>query len=209
MKVLKVILGTSVQIWCNIVSLICISRNHPVFYSDIVYKLRRVKGETNVISSGLKIVKRLRRRQYDPAIIERNIGLVLGPFTVLYRLFLKRCTLTNKAVGYIWRACLNLDPQMRQGHDPRPLWLLVGTSSAFGPELAYRLRVAQPTLMDVPMYFLQTIMLLYMFVYHIFYLSALVGCWSSVSLRRIIYKFLNVCPFDYTAVAVSWKVERS
>ena len=29
------------------------------------------------------------------------------------------------------------------------------------------------------------------------------------SLRRIIYKFLNVCPFDYTAVAVSGKVERS
>ena len=24
----------------------------------------------------------------------------------------------------------------------------------------------------------------------------LVGCWSSVSIRRIIYKFLNVCPFD-------------
>ena len=41
---------------------------------------------------------------------------------------------------------------MRQGPDPRPLWLLVGTPSAFGPELAYRLRVAQPTLMDVPIY---------------------------------------------------------
>ena len=34
----------------------------------------------------------------------------------------------------------------------------------------------------------------------------LVGCWSSVYIRRIIYKFLNVCPFDYTAVAVSGKV---
>ena len=38
---------------------------------------------------------------------------------------------------------------------------------------------------------------------------SLVGCWSSVSIRRIIYKFLNVCPFDYTTVAVSGKVERS
>ena len=72
---------------------------HPVFYGDLVYKLRRVKGEANFISSGSKIVKRLRRRQYDPAIIERTIGLVLGPFTALYRSFLKRCTLTNKAVG--------------------------------------------------------------------------------------------------------------
>ena len=72
---------------------------HPVFYGDLVYKLRRVKGEANFISSGSKIVKRLRRRQYDPAIIERTIGLVLGPFTALNRSFLKR--LTNKAVGTI------------------------------------------------------------------------------------------------------------
>ena len=74
---------------------------HPAFYGDLVYKLRRVKGEANFISSSSKIVKRLRRRQYDPAIIERTIGLVLGPFTALYRSFLKRCTLTNKAVGTI------------------------------------------------------------------------------------------------------------
>ena len=74
---------------------------HPVFYGDLVYKLRRVKGEANCISSVSKIVKRLQSRQYDPAIIERTIGLVLGPFTAVYRSFLKRCTLTNKAVGAI------------------------------------------------------------------------------------------------------------
>ena len=37
-------------------------------------------------------------------------------------------------------------------------------------------------------------------------LSALFGCWSSAFLRRIIYKFLNVCPFDYTAFAISGNV---
>ena len=77
---------------------------------------------------------------------------MLGPFTALYRSFLKRCTLTNKAVETIWRA-LSKPPQRRQGPDPRPLWLLVGTPLAFRPELAYWLRVAQPTLMDVPIYF--------------------------------------------------------
>ena len=51
------------------------------------------------ISSRGAIVKRLRRRQYDPAIIERTIGLVLGTFTTLYGSFLKRYTLTNNAVG--------------------------------------------------------------------------------------------------------------
>ena len=166
---------------------LCITRNRsPCLLGDLVYKLRRVKGEANFISSGSKIVKRLRRRQYDPAIIERTNGLVLGPFTALYRSFLKRCTLTNKAVGTIWRV-LSKPHQRRQGPDPRPLWLLVGTPSAFGPELAHRLRVAQPTLMDFTRYFWYTFILLYMFVY--FYdLSTLAGCWSSVYIRRIIYK---------------------
>ena len=62
------------------------------------------------------------------------------------------CTLTNKAVGTIWRALYKL-PQRRQCPDPRPLWVLVKTPSAFGLQLAYRLLVAQPTLMDAPIYF--------------------------------------------------------
>ena len=115
------------------------------------------------------------------SIIEMTIGLVLGPFTALYRSFLKRCTLTNKAVGTIWRA-LSKPPQRRQVPDPRPLWLLFGTPSAFGPEHAYRLRVAQPTLMDVPIYFWYTIILLYMFVYHIFMTSPL---WLTIGPRSL------------------------
>ena len=58
------------------------------------------------------------------------------------------------------------------------------------------------------------IFLLY-FIYHLcltcnyFYdLSAWGGCWFVVYIRRFIYKFLNVCPFDYTAVAVSGKGAR-
>ena len=139
-------------------------------------------------------MKRLRRRQYDPVIIERTIGLVLGPFTALYRSFLKRCTLTNKAVGTIWRA-LSKPPQRRQGTDTRPLWLSVGTPSASRPELAYRLRVAHPTLMDVPIYFWYTIILLYMFncVPYFYDLSALVGCWSSVSRDKEDYLHIFRC----------------
>ena len=78
---------------------------HPVFYGDLhlVYKLKRVKGETNLISSCSKILKRLRRRQYDPVIIERSRGIVFDPFTALYRSFPKRCTLTSKAVWTIFR----------------------------------------------------------------------------------------------------------
>ena len=110
--------------------------SHPVFYGDLVNKLRRVKDAPNFISSSSKIVKHLRRRQYDPLIIERTICLVLDPSTALYGPFLKHCTLTNKAVGTIWRT-LSKPPQRRQGPDPRPLWLLVGTPSAIRPELAF------------------------------------------------------------------------
>ena len=46
---------------------------------------------------GFEIVKCLWCPQYDPVIIERTIGLVLGPFTALNRSFLKNCTLTKKA----------------------------------------------------------------------------------------------------------------
>ena len=80
---------------------VSIGTTHPVFYGDLVYKLRRVKDKPNFISSGLKIVKRLRRRQHDPLLIEMTIGFMLCPFTALYISFLKRCTLTNKAVETI------------------------------------------------------------------------------------------------------------
>ena len=73
---------------------------------------------------------------YNPWMVCTTIGLVLGPCTALCKLFLKHCTLTNKAVGTIWRA-LSKPPQRRQGPDLRPLWLLVGTPSAIRPELAF------------------------------------------------------------------------
>ena len=153
-------------------------------------KIRRVREEANFISSDSKNSERLRRRQYDQAIIEKDYTLVLDPFTSLYRSFLKRCTLTNKAVGTIWQA-LSKAPQRRQSPESSPLWLFIGTPSA------YKLRVAQPTLMDVPIYFLiYYYITISKFVYHIFYyLSALVGCWSSVFMRRINYKFFKCVSF--------------
>ena len=132
---------------------------------------------------------------------------MLGPSTALYGPFLKHCTLTNKEVWTIWRA-LSKPPQRRQGHDLRPLWLLVKTPSAIRLELDFsRAEHSQPY-SDVTIYFF----LLY-YIYHLcftcidFYdLSAWDGCWFVVFIRRFIYKFLNVCPFDYTAVAGSGKV---
>ena len=132
----------------------------------------------------------------DPVNTEGTIGLVLCPLTALYRFFLKHCTLTYKAVGTIWRD-LSKTLQRRKGPDPRPLWFLVGAHLVH--DIAYSSRYLY-------------IFLIYCF-YHLtclvnnFYgLSALVDFWSAVFLRRLIYTFLNVRPFDYTAFAVSGKV---
>ena len=61
-----------------------------------------------------------------------------SPSTTMHRLFLKHCTLANKAMGTTWRALYR--PPRRQGH----LWLLVWTPTALGLKLAYRLRRQKP-----------------------------------------------------------------
>ena len=98
---------------------------HPVFYSDLLYKLRRVKDTPNVIQSGWRIVKRLRRWQHDPLIIERT--KCIGPSTVLYIPFINYFTLTSKVAGTLWRT-LYKPSQRRQGPDLRPL-LIVSRNS--------------------------------------------------------------------------------
>ena len=76
--------------------------DYPVFYGDLVYKLRRVKSAENFVLSDSKIVKRSRRRKYDSLTIERTIVLVFGLSTAVYRSFLECCTMTSMAVGTIW-----------------------------------------------------------------------------------------------------------
>ena len=155
--------------------------SHPVFYGDLVYKLRRVKDTTNFISWGSKIVKRLRRRQYDPLIIESTIGLVLGPCTALYIPFLRHCTLTNNAVWTIWRA-LSKPPQRRQGPDLRPLWLFVGTPSAIRPELAFSRAEHSLPYSDVT---------IYIYIFDISYLSSMLYVYRFLWPLRL--EWLLVC----------------
>ena len=160
------------------------------------------------VSSGSKIVKRLRRRKYDQGIIERTIGLVLCPSTALYSSFLKHCTLANKTVGTIRRG-LSKPPQRRQGPYPRPLWLLVGTPLVLWPELASRW--AEHSLiwrMYLYIYWYACTVFITLHVCVIIFMAS--PLWLVVGprpfIRRIIYKCLNACPFDYTAFAVSGKV---
>ena len=138
-------------------------------------------------------------------IIERTIGLVLGPCTALHKPFLKHCTLTNKAVGTIWWAS-SKPPQRRQGPDLRPLWLLVGTPSAIRLELAFSWAEHSLPYSDVTIYIFVILYLSSMLYVYLFLWPLRFSCWFVVNIGRFIYKFLNVCPFDYMAVAGSGKV---
>ena len=82
------------------------------------------------------------------------------------------------------------------------------TPAAIRPELAFSRAEHSLPYSDVTLY----IFLLY-HIYHLcftcidFYdLSAGGGWWFVVYIRRFIFKFLNMCPFDYTAVAGNGKV---
>ena len=84
-KVLQVILGAFIQIWWNIVSRISFWRNpSPGLLLWSSQQTMGVKCEANFLSSGSKIVKRLRLRKYDPVINEWT-----WPFYSLVQIFSK------------------------------------------------------------------------------------------------------------------------
>ena len=90
--------------------------------------------------------------------------------------------------------------------EPRPLWLLVWTLLVLGTELTSG--GAEHSL------FLRMSLNIFIYCfYHLsclwnnFYgLSALVDCWFGLCKEDFFDKFLNLCPFDYAAFAVSRKV---
>ena len=89
-------------------------------------------------------------------------------------------------MGTIWRD-FSKPLKGRQCPDPHLLWLSVGTPSALWPGLA--------STWAKHILFWLNIFLIYYF-HHLIYLcnyfyglSTLVGCWFSVFIRRIIYKF--------------------
>ena len=67
-------------------------------------------------------------------------------------------------------------------------------------------RYTGPIRMSLNIFLIYTIYQLCCLCIDFYYLFAWCGCWFVVYIRRFIYIFLNVCPFDYTAVAGSGKV---
>ena len=156
---------------------LCIS-NTPRYFS-FAYELMRLKERANFVSSGSKIARRLRRRQYNQFMIEKTIDLMPDPYTVLHWPFLKHSTLTKKAIETIWRSLSK--PQRQQDPDCCPLCLFVGTPSATIPELASILVEHSLPYVYVTEYVLvYNIYYLCCLINDIYYLSAWYGCWSVV-----------------------------
>ena len=153
-----------------------ILRNHsPGFlrWSCLQTKEGHMRHEFNLV--GLENRETPSTSSYDPTIVERTFGLVLCPFEALIRI-LERCILINKAVGTIRMTGLVLTYSETTGSwSPSPrdsfslwTWARVQTvrSTAFFKGWTY-------------------IFLIYYYYIRLcntfYYLSALVGCWSSVS----------------------------
>ena len=116
-KVLQVRLWAFVQIWWNIISRIYFWRNlSPGLLQWSSPQTKEGQRHSQVRLVGLDNSKTpLASKKYEPVIIERTIGIVIGPSKALYRSFPKHCTLTDKAMGTIW------PPKRRQGPDHHPI----------------------------------------------------------------------------------------
>ena len=69
----------------------------PIFYSDLVYKFKRIVGKPNFSDQFKKIVKRYIRVGYNLDIMRQSACLVLNPITVYSYGFLFNCTTMGQA----------------------------------------------------------------------------------------------------------------
>ena len=88
-----------------------------VFYGDLQTKEGKRRSEFHL--AGLKNSETPSSSSVWPSDHREDYRSCAWPYFSPVRSFLKRCTLTNKAVGTIWRV-LSKPPHMRQGPDPRP-----------------------------------------------------------------------------------------
>ena len=99
-------------LWHNLFSLLMINKlfpydedtnmigfniSEPIFYSDLVYKFKRIVGKPYFSDQFKKIVKRYIRVGYNLDIMRQSACLVLNPITVYSFGFLFNCTTVGQA----------------------------------------------------------------------------------------------------------------
>ena len=71
--------------------------SEPIFYGDLVYKLKRIVGKSSFSDQFRKIVKRYIRVGYNLDIMRQSAFLVLNPITINSYCFLFNCTTIGQA----------------------------------------------------------------------------------------------------------------
>lgn len=77
---------------CSLKSLLQQGISQPVFYGDLIYKLRKIKGNVNFSQLFVKTICRFKKKGYQHDILQRSAGLVINPSTVDYYAYLFGCT---------------------------------------------------------------------------------------------------------------------
>ena len=199
------------------------SFGHSAYFRNPFGKLSHLRAKYGKSPQNFLSIFTLRQHKFSPNVLIWSKYLSIMETTGWY-LSIDMCfVLVHCCVGMLMTSCLwgatpilgrkritLLQPEATGSWSPSPL---IVSWDSFSLWTWARVQTARSTACfngcPYSIFLVYYYIAIYVFVPHFFYLSALVGCWSSVSKRRIIYTFLNVCPFDYTAVAVSGKVEPS
>ena len=116
------------------------------------------------------------------------------------RLFRKHCTLTIQAVGTTWHAL----PNLRRSDEVPKLVPLIASRDSYSPLTSAHVQSTRRTTYSCRCHFI--FIATNICILNFYDLFVWDGCWSLVSIWRLIYIFLNVCTFDCTNVAGSGKV---
>ena len=137
--------------------------SHQVLYSDLEYKLRRVKGAINFTSLSWKIVRRIGRWHYSLLIIKRTTYVLWWTFVQpcygLYKLSRSFCTLIKRLFDGSWSSSL-----------------LMAILASFSPLIcsSFQMGGAQPTYVNNDKYFW------YCFCMDFYYIFSLKEVYSQI-----------------------------
>ncbi|MGH5019796.1 hypothetical protein ACRFGX_28735, partial [Klebsiella pneumoniae] len=66
--------------------------SQPVFYGDLIYKLKKIKSSVNFPTLFVRTIRKFKKKGYQEDILQRSAGLVIDPSTVNHFAYLFSCT---------------------------------------------------------------------------------------------------------------------
>ena len=75
--------------------------SEPEFYSDLVYKLKKIVGSNNYSAQFIKIISHYKKINYNIDVLQQTACLVVNPITVGNFAFLFNCMLVGRTSDYM------------------------------------------------------------------------------------------------------------